>query len=82
MGEDAPARNRKAERLARHLERRARDGAFYFKSKEITADVGLSAKEIGQFLLRFEDEEVAVEGFTIERWAYSGGTRWYVEPTE
>ncbi|MFB6078405.1 MAG: hypothetical protein ABEJ80_05455, partial [Halarchaeum sp.] len=75
MGEDDPDRNGKAERLARHLERRARDGAFYFKSKEITADVGLSAKEIGQFLLRFEEGRAPADGFTIERWAYSGGTR-------
>ncbi|GGL22817.1 hypothetical protein GCM10009037_02830 [Halarchaeum grantii] len=76
--DDRHDRNPKALRLERYLRARVRDGAFYCKSKDIAADVALTPSEIGQFLPRFDGER----GVVVERWAYSGGTRWHVRPAE
>lgn len=63
------------ERLRRYLSRRAEDGEFYFKSKFIADDVGLSTKELGVLLSQLRDSS---EGPHIEKWAYTGATTWRV----
>ncbi len=68
----------KAGRLERYLYRRARDGSFYFKSREITDEVGLSAKEIGAIVATLREQS---DSIVIERWGYTRGTTWYVERT-
>ncbi|GAA0306255.1 hypothetical protein [Halarchaeum salinum] len=49
------------------------------KSKDLAAGLTLSASQIGQFLGRFDGEEI---GVVAERWAHSSGTRWYVRPAD
>ncbi|GAD51507.1 hypothetical protein MBEHAL_0267 [Halarchaeum acidiphilum MH1-52-1] len=79
MASISTERNPKAVRLERYLRERLDAGPFYCKSKEIAADLSLSASQVGQFLGRFDGEETDV---VAERWAYSGGTRWYVRPAD
>lgn len=69
---------RKRDRLERYLRRRARDGEFYFKSKYITDDVGLSTKEIGALL---PDLQRSATRFELEEWGYANATTWRVVPT-
>lgn len=73
-----PDEDRPVERLERYLTARAADGPFYFKSAEIADDVGLSASEVGQYLLQLEDGDT----LTLERWGYTKGTRWCVRRTD
>lgn len=69
MATSTPAevvRDSKAERLERYLHRRAMDGGFYFKSREITDEVDLSAKEIGALIATLRE---TTDPINIERWA-------------
>jgi hypothetical protein len=66
----------KRRQLERFLRRRAGDGAFYFKSRYVAEEVGLSAKEIGALMPRLCD---SVEDLRIEPWSYTSATTWYVE---
>lgn len=75
MSESAGHADEKRGRLQRYLTQRAADGEYYFKSKFITEDVGLSAKEIGVLL---RDLRESCEQLRIEKWAYSGATTWRV----
>jgi hypothetical protein len=67
---------RKRRQLERFLRRRAGDGAFYFKSRYIAEEVGLSSKEIGALLPKVRD---SAEDLCIEPWSYTSATTWYVE---
>lgn len=67
--------NTKRQRLRMYLNRNARDGELYFKSKFIADEVGLSPKEIGALMGEFEDSETDLD---IERWSYTGATTWRV----
>lgn len=67
----------KRERLEAYLCRRAADGEFYFKSKFITADVGLSTKEIGALLPEIRRTTTALD---IDEWGYANATTWRVVP--
>jgi hypothetical protein len=67
-----------AQRLERYLRRRTTgEGEFYFKSKFIADEVGLSPSQIGNLLPELEE---AIEDLTIERWAYTNATTWRVAP--
>ena len=66
-----------AQRLERYLRQRADDGEFYFKSKFIADEVGLSPSQIGNLLPRLED---SADGLHIERWGYTNATTWRVAP--
>jgi hypothetical protein len=69
---------RKRDRLERYLRQRATDGEFYFKSKYITDEVGLSTKEIGALL---PDLRGSATPFELEEWGYANATTWRVVPT-
>lgn len=68
-----------AERLERHLRERAADGEFYFKSKFVADDLGLSPSEVGSLVAELQG---TTAGLTIERWAYTNATTWRVAPDE
>lgn len=63
------------ERLKTYLRSQAADDEFFFKSKFIAGDVGLSPSQIGALLGRLEG---SVEDLEIERWSYSNATTWRV----
>ncbi|AUV81421.1 hypothetical protein C2R22_06925 [Salinigranum rubrum] len=69
---------RKRDRLERYLRRRAAEGEFYFKSKYIADEVGLSTKEIGALL---PDLRRSATAFDLEEWGYANATTWRVVPT-
>ncbi|MFB6161233.1 MAG: hypothetical protein ABEJ61_08665 [Haloferacaceae archaeon] len=68
-----------AERLERHLRERAADGEFYFKSKFVADEVGLSPSEVGSLVA---DLRESATDLRIERWAYTNATTWRVAPVE
>jgi len=67
----------KEHRLKNFLERKARDGELYFKSKFIADEVGLSPKEIGALMVKLRESATDLE---IEKWSYTSATTWRVEP--
>lgn len=70
---------RKRDRLERYLRGRAAEGEFYFKSKYIADEVGLSTKEIGALL---PDLRRSATAFDLEEWGYANATTWRVVPTD
>jgi hypothetical protein len=68
----------KRDRLERYLRRRAEDGEFYFKSKFIAGDVGLSTKEIGALIPELRQSASTLQ---IEEWGYANATTWRVAPS-
>lgn len=66
----------KERRLARYLREEASDGEFYFKSKFIADEVGLSPKEIGALIVKLQD---SIPDLVIEKWPYTSATTWRVE---
>jgi hypothetical protein len=70
---------RKLERLREYLHRQAADGEYYFKSKYIADDVGLTPKEIGNLIPKLRDRETDID---VDRWAYSNATTWRVTLTD
>ena len=70
----------KARPLVAYLRSRVREeGAIYVKSRFVAEDLALSAKEVGAFMRQLRDREV---GPTVEAWAYTNGTTWYVSAGE
>lgn len=68
----------KAQPLVAYLRSRVREeGAFYAKSRFVAEELELSAKEVGAFMRRLQECE---EGPSVEAWAYTNGTTWYVSP--
>jgi hypothetical protein len=79
---DSPSTDRadadsKEERLEAYLRQKAQSGEFFFKSKFIADDVGLSPKEIGATIVKLKDSVTDLE---IEKWSYTSATTWRVEP--
>lgn len=75
-GTPAPATDRKRERIERYLRRRYdEEGPFYFKSRHVADEVGLSAKEIGALVLELSE---SASGPAVEKWGYTNGTTWHV----
>ncbi len=70
----------KTELLTDYLRDRAESGNLYFKSKFISADVGLSPKEIGALLAKIRIDSTT--GFQLEKWAYTSATTWRVTPAQ
>jgi len=66
----------KRERLAAFLRSRARTGEYYFKSKFIADEIGLSPKEIGVLMQQLQE---SVSDLEIEKWSNSRATTWRVE---
>jgi hypothetical protein len=67
----------KEEMLRRYLAEKAREGEFFFKSKFIADEVGLSPKEIGALMVKLKD---SASELTIEKWSYTSATTWRIEP--
>ena len=61
----------KRRQLERFLKRRAGNGSFYFKSRYVAEEVGLSSKEIGALMPQVRD---SIEGLRIEPWSYTSAT--------
>jgi hypothetical protein len=78
-GRTGSTTDKKRDRLERYLRRRAEDGEFYFKSKFIANDVGLSTKEVGALLPSVRESTTAVE---IDEWGYANATTWRVVPVD
>ncbi len=68
----------KEERLKRFLRSKAASGDYYFKSKFIADEVGLSPKEIGAIMVKLKDTATDIQ---IEKWSYTSATTWRVVPT-
>jgi hypothetical protein len=66
----------KKRRLARYLREQAHAGEYYFKSKFIADDLGLSPKEIGILMCQLQE---SVQDLHIEKWSNSRATTWRVE---
>ena len=77
MSQTAESTGQKRDQLEQYLCQRAEDGEFYFKSKFIAKDVGLSTKEIGALIT---DLRQSVSAVTIEEWGYANATTWRVAP--
>jgi len=70
----------KAQPLVAYLRSRVREeGAFYVKSRFVAQDLDLSAKEVGAFMRRLQECEA---GPSVDAWAYTNGTTWYVSARE
>ena len=74
---DAATAETKEERLRRYLRAKAEAGDYYFKSKFIADEVGLSPKEIGALMVKLKDTAQEIE---IEKWSYTSATTWRVVP--
>ena len=70
----APELSEKQQRILAYL-REAAATETYFKSREIGAELGLSAKEVGTNMTAIRDGEFGIE---VEKWGYSSGTTWMV----
>jgi len=75
MAVNSSSTREKLDRLRAYLRRQAADGEYYFKSKHIADDVGLSPKEIGNLIPKLRDRETDI---SIDRWAYANATTWRV----
>lgn len=69
--------NDKQSQIVEYLEEKARDGKVYFKSKFISDELDMSAKEIGTNMLHLSE---SCEDLDIEKWSYASATTWRVEP--
>ncbi|PSQ31501.1 hypothetical protein BRD16_02980 [Halobacteriales archaeon SW_6_65_46] len=70
----APELSEKQQRILAYL-REAATTETYFKSREIGAELGLSAKEVGTNMTAIRDGEFGID---VEKWGYSSGTTWMV----
>jgi len=66
----------KREQLAEFLRSQAHTGEYYFKSKFIAEELGLSPKEIGVLMTQLQE---SVSDLEIEKWSNSRATTWRVE---
>jgi hypothetical protein len=66
----------KRARLASYLREQACTGEYYFKSKFIADELGLSPKEIGVLMCQLQE---SVQDLQIEKWSNSRATTWRVE---
>lgn len=69
----------KQSRIVRYLENKVEDGKVFFKSKFMSDELGMSAKEIGANMLRLSEE---YEDLKIEKWSYASATTWRVEKSQ
>lgn len=67
----------KRDRLEAYLRARVGDGEFYFKSRYVADEVGLSPKEIGAIMVELAED---AEEIDISRWSYTNATTWRVRP--
>jgi len=65
-------------RILDHLRESVSCGESYFRAKNIAAQLGLSAKQVGARLPRLAEEADEVD---IEKWGRSRSTTWRVTPS-
>ena len=64
-------------RIVAYLRHSVSSGDRYFRAKNITDALGMSAKQVGSRLSALADKSDDVE---IEKWGRSKSTTWRVEP--
>lgn len=69
--------NDSQERIVVYLRTALRKGKFYYKSKYIARDLGLTSKEVGTNMAILAE---ICEDLNIIRWSYSNSTTWMVTP--
>jgi len=72
---EASSPDEKLVRLKSYLLDLTSDGEEYIKGKFIADDVDLSSKEIGQLLLRLQDD---CQDLVVEKWSYTNATTWRI----
>jgi len=75
-GDDATAR------LRAHLREATADETVYVKSKHLTDEVGLSAKQSGARMPDLAPEESEAGDLVVEKWGHTSGTTWKVSRAE
>lgn len=63
-------------RIVKYLRESVERGEQYFRAKNIAANLGLSAKQVGARLPRLDEASEDVE---IEKWGRARSTTWRVE---
>jgi hypothetical protein len=68
-------------RLEGYLRERAAasGGEFYFKSKFIADDLGMTPSQVGALIDQLRDVS---ERIRVEPWSYTNATTWRVEPRD
>jgi hypothetical protein len=69
-------------RLRAHLREATADETLYVKSRHLTDEVGLSAKQIGTRMPDLTPEEPEAGDLVVEKWGYTSGTTWRVSRAE
>jgi hypothetical protein len=73
------AESTQVDRLREYLQERADDEEYYFKSKHVAGDLGLTPKQVGTLVTKLRERETEL---SIERWGYANATTWRVTPSE
>ncbi|XGI83104.1 hypothetical protein ACEU6E_07420 [Halorutilales archaeon Cl-col2-1] len=58
------------------LSERFEDGDVFFKSREISRELGMSSRKVGANLRRISEK---YDRLSVERWSESNSTTWRVE---
>ena len=76
---DAQGEGAVPQHLVAFLRERAESngGEFYFKSRFIADEVGLSPSQLGVYLSRLRTAAPGA-GLELEKWSYTGATTWRV----
>jgi hypothetical protein len=69
----------KLDRLREYLRQETEDGEYYFKSKYVADDLGLTSKEVGNLAAKLREKETDID---IDPWAYANATTWRVTRSE
>ncbi|MDY6765612.1 MAG: hypothetical protein SV377_08050 [Halobacteria archaeon] len=69
--------NQKQRELIEYLEEEIKSGKVFFKSKFISQDLDMTAKEVGANMLDIAER---YNGLSIEKWTNNSPTTWKVEP--
>jgi hypothetical protein len=75
MGGNAGSARQEVDRLREYLRQQATDGEYYFKSKYVASDLGLTPKQVGSLITKLRERETEL---SIERWGYANATTWRV----
>lgn len=78
LNEPITGLNEKQERIYAYLCDKA-ESQTYFKSRDIAAALGLSAKEVGVNITSLREADTPLN---IEKWGYSSSTTWMITQDE
>jgi len=74
-GTKMPDTNVNQKKILNYLKKGVTRGKYFFKSKAIARELGLSPNEVGTNISMLIDNS---EDIVIEKWSYSHGTTWRV----